>query len=81
VTHRVVFSPEAKADLLELYDYIARRSGEGPAIRYIERIERWCESGIRAAGDDRLSSSYRDGLRSSHSLWRAGPSEFVARSG
>ena len=37
----VFFSPEAEADLLELYDYIAQRSGEDRALAYVERIERW----------------------------------------
>jgi toxin ParE1/3/4 len=40
----VVFSPEANEDLLGLYDYIAGRSGGVQALRYIERIEGWCES-------------------------------------
>jgi len=44
MTHRVVFSPEASEDLLGLYDYIAERSGGVRALRYIERIEGWCES-------------------------------------
>jgi toxin ParE1/3/4 len=40
--HKIVFSPEAKADLLELYDYISARSGAQRALGYIERIERKC---------------------------------------
>lgn len=39
--YRVLFSPEAQADLLELYDYIAGRGGEDRALGYIERIEEW----------------------------------------
>ena len=39
---RVVFSPEARDDLLGLYDYIADRAGEDLALRYIERIEVYC---------------------------------------
>ncbi len=41
MSYAVFFSPEAKADLLELYDYIAERSGEDRALGYVERIERW----------------------------------------
>jgi len=41
-THKVVFSPEAKADLLELYRYIAEASGQIRALGYIERVERKC---------------------------------------
>jgi len=36
---KVVFSPEAAADLTSLYDYIAERSGAARAIGYINRIE------------------------------------------
>lgn len=39
---RVAFSGQARADLLELYDYIADRGGETRALAYIERIERYC---------------------------------------
>jgi toxin ParE1/3/4 len=42
VSHRVEFSPEALADLLALYDYIAERSGAARAIAYVGRIEEWC---------------------------------------
>ena len=38
----VVFSPEAAADLLSLYDYIADVSGEARALGYIERVEAYC---------------------------------------
>lgn len=42
--YRVVFNPEAEADLLSLYNYIADRSGEDRAYAYIERIEEACLS-------------------------------------
>jgi toxin ParE1/3/4 len=41
-THRVVFSPEARDDLLRLYLFIAERSGEARALGYVERVEVWC---------------------------------------
>ena len=34
---RVVFSPEARDDLLGLYEYIADRAGEDVALGYVER--------------------------------------------
>jgi toxin ParE1/3/4 len=43
-THKVVFSPEAKADLLELYDYVADASNPTRALGYVERIERACRA-------------------------------------
>jgi toxin ParE1/3/4 len=44
VSHTVIFTPEAKNDLLELYDYIADHSSTTRAMRYIERIEKSCMS-------------------------------------
>jgi toxin ParE1/3/4 len=44
VSHNVEFSPEALADLLDLYDYIAIRDGAERAIGYIGRIEDCCRS-------------------------------------
>jgi len=43
VTYKVVFSPEAESDLLELYLYIAERTGNARALAYIERLERYCK--------------------------------------
>ena len=42
MTRRVVFAPEAAADLIELYDYIAARGGPERALAYVERIEVYC---------------------------------------
>lgn len=38
----VVFSPEARDDLLSLYLFIAERAGEDRAMAYIERLELFC---------------------------------------
>ena len=42
MSRRIEFSPEALADLLDLYDTIAPRAGAAVTIGYIERIERFC---------------------------------------
>lgn len=42
--YRVIFNPEARTDLLNLYRYIADRSGEARGLAYIERIEETCLS-------------------------------------
>jgi len=44
VDHKIEFSPEAFADLIDLYDFIAERDGEERAIGYIDRIEECCRS-------------------------------------
>ena len=44
VDRTVVFTSEARDDLLDLYDYIANRSSPNRALRYIERIEKSCAS-------------------------------------
>lgn len=40
----VVFSPEARDDLLNLYRYIAEHSGADRAIGYLDRVEAFCRS-------------------------------------
>jgi toxin ParE1/3/4 len=42
VTYRIDFSPEAQADILAIYDYIAAHADPLRALGYVERIERWC---------------------------------------
>jgi toxin ParE1/3/4 len=44
VSRAVSFSPEAEADLLNLYDYIADRSGTERALSYTHRIREYCMS-------------------------------------
>jgi toxin ParE1/3/4 len=44
VKYTVDFTPEAKDDLLDLYNYIADHSSTTHAMRYIERIEKSCMS-------------------------------------
>jgi toxin ParE1/3/4 len=62
-SHKVVFSPDAKADLLELYDYIAEASGAARAIGYIARIERKCLNLALFPHRGRPRDDVREGLR------------------
>jgi len=39
---RVVFTPEARNDLFEIYDWIAEKASPQIAITYIVRIEAYC---------------------------------------
>ena len=39
---RVVFTPEARNDLFEIYDWIAEKASPQIAITYIDRIEAYC---------------------------------------
>lgn len=38
----IVFAPEARDDILELYEYIAAQAGPGRARGYAERIVSYC---------------------------------------
>jgi toxin ParE1/3/4 len=59
----VVFSPEAKNDLLRLYDWIADASGPAVALSYVERLESYC-LGFDLASDRGYSRhDLRPGLR------------------
>jgi toxin ParE1/3/4 len=44
VVHEVVFAPEARSDLLDIYDYIAARSGPARALGFTERLVSYCTS-------------------------------------
>lgn len=59
----VVFSPEARADLEYLYDYIAERSGPTRAIAYLERIEAFCRRFDLASERGMRRNDIRPGLR------------------
>jgi plasmid stabilization system protein ParE len=70
--YRVVFSPNAENDLLDLAIYIADHSSYERAMNYIARIETWChglgmlpmrgadrkdiQPGIRVAGFERRAT-------------------------
>ena len=63
MAHSVRFAPEAKRDLTELYEFIARHSGPARAFGYIERIERYC-LGFETAPERGTKRDYlRPGLR------------------
>lgn len=55
----VVFSPEAKEDLIALYDWIAVAAHPERALGYIERIETFCQ-GMRVASE---RGTRRDDIR------------------
>lgn len=40
--YQIRFAPEARGDLLKLYDFIAAQSDAERAIAYIGRIEAFC---------------------------------------
>jgi toxin ParE1/3/4 len=63
VARRVVFSPEARDDLLELYDYIAERSGTARAFSYTERIHQYCAGFSLAPERGSKMDDLRPGLR------------------
>jgi toxin ParE1/3/4 len=63
VVHRVVFAPEAQADPLELYDYIADRGGRERAISYVERLEAACAGLSLFPQRGRRRDDFRPGLR------------------
>jgi len=60
---QVVFSPEARHDLLELYDWIAERAGDQVAIGYVERLESYCRGFEVASLRGRRRDDIRPGLR------------------
>ena len=59
----VVLLPEAQADLLWIYDTVAHASSNLTAIRYIERIERFCLGLDYASERGTRRDDVRPGLR------------------
>ncbi|MDZ4376197.1 MAG: type II toxin-antitoxin system RelE/ParE family toxin [Phenylobacterium sp.] len=56
---RVVYAPEAEADLIAIYDWIADMGGPGAAQRFIDEVQDWIE-GFDLAGE---RGSRRDDIR------------------
>ena len=55
---RCVFAPEARADLAEIHDYIARRSPDH-AVQFVRRLEEHCfasQTILTPARPDRTSA-------------------------
>lgn len=40
----LIFNPEAEEDIFRLYEYIAANSSADRALRYIDRIDRFCSN-------------------------------------
>ena len=59
----VVFSPEARDDLFELYDYIAGQGAPNAAVGYIDRLEVRCLSLADFPEQGRQRDDVRPGLR------------------
>ena len=63
MTHRVLFSRRSEADLVSLYDYIAKQSDPSRAFTYVERIGEFCFAlhtfPQRGASWDRVSRGVR----------------------
>lgn len=59
----VLFAPEAKDDLLRIYDWNAEAAGAEPALAYIGRIEAFCRSMNIASARGTRRDEIRPGLR------------------
>lgn len=59
----VGFSSRAKADLLELQDWIAERAGAAIATAYVERLQAYCQDFELAAERGHRRDDIRPGLR------------------
>lgn len=60
---KVVFSPEARDDLLDLYDWIAEAATPDTALSYVERIEAFCRRLSLAPMRGHARDDIRPGLR------------------
>lgn len=60
---QVVFAPEARGDLVDIYDWIAEAASPVVALGFIERLEAWCRSFDIASERGQLRDDMRPGLR------------------
>jgi toxin ParE1/3/4 len=60
---RVVFASRAKADLIELHDWIAERSSAAIAAAYLQRLEIYCQGFALAGERGHRRDDIRPGLR------------------
>lgn len=60
---QVIFAPEARDDLFELYDWIAVAASPSIALSYIERIESFCLGFTHASERGTRRDDIRPGLR------------------
>ena len=59
----VIFAPEARDDLVRLYNWIADAASPSVALSYIERIEAWCLGFDLASERGQDRHDIRPGLR------------------
>ncbi|WP_400767259.1 type II toxin-antitoxin system RelE/ParE family toxin [Methylosinus sporium] len=59
----IVFSPEARDDILQIYDWIEERAGSDVALAYIGRLETYCRGFDMASERGRRRDDLRPGLR------------------
>lgn len=63
MTHEVIFAPEALADLLDLYDYIAGAGSPAAALAYAEQVRAYCLSFATFPERGTRRDDLRPGLR------------------
>jgi len=63
IHRRVVLSPDAQADLVSLYDWIADRASSEVALAYVERLEGYVRGFSVASERGTRHDHIRQGLR------------------
>ena len=71
MSYRVVFSPEAQEQLIDLYRYIAEAASPNIAAGYTEAIVSYCESLCTSPLRGTKRDDVRPGLRITHYKKRA----------
>jgi toxin ParE1/3/4 len=59
----IIFAPEARADLLAVYEWISAKASPDVAMSYIERIEAYCNGFDLASERGHARDDIRTGLR------------------
>ncbi len=63
MTREVIFAPEAREDILQLYDYIVGQAGAARALGFTERIVSYCQGFAMFPERGTQRDDLRPGLR------------------
>ncbi len=59
----IIYAPEAQADLIELYDFIADRAGPAIALGYVRRLQGYIAGFVTFPERGTRRDDIREGLR------------------
>lgn len=63
MNRQIIYAPEAQADLIDLYDFIADRAGAAVALGYVRRLQKYINGFVTFPERGTRRDDIREGLR------------------